>query len=470
MKVALVLPPFDLMRQGYGSKKDIKSGSLLPLNVGYLASPLLRDGHQVKIIDSLSLNYQNKDIGRELLKFKPDIIGISALTSSAKEAYSLIKYLKNLFPYVPLIFGGAHVNCFAEQVIKAVPMADCLVYGEGEITFKKIVTAVEKNGRLPKDLPGTWIKDNGDFVKNPPAEVVMNLDEILPPAFELYNYRLNKPLPLQNKRWPVANLITSRGCPWGKCTFCFQGGRASQTYRRHSPERVVSEIKTLVGMHRIKEITFWDDNFLINEEWINKFCDLLDKEKINLAWTACGRVNTITKDMLARAKKSGLWCVFYGFETGNDDLLLRIKKGATMEQARQAAKWTADLGLDIRGSFMLALPGETPEKAMNTIDFAKELDVTFAQFLLAQPQWGTELYDDALNSGRMAPSFHGWTGVAYVPEGYKDAKEVRDMQKKAYRSFYFSPSFLWKHLTRIRNYDILKSYYQGLKYILGVSK
>ena len=140
--------------------------------------------------------------------------------------------------------------------------------------------------------------------------------------------------------------------------------------------------KNLYDNFGIREITFWDDNFLVNEQWVFEFCDLLDASGLKIPWSACGRVNTVTKAMLERAKKSGLWCVFYGFETGNEDLLLRIKKGATLEQARQAARWTLDLGIDIRGSFMLGLPGETPLKAMNTINFARELKIPFAQFLL----------------------------------------------------------------------------------------
>ena len=471
MKIVFIIPPFDLMGKGYGSKRYIRAGFFPPLGVGYLAAPLVKMGHQVKIIDCPPLNYGNKEVGKDLNLFQPDLIGISTLTASAEEAYSLIKYLKKVFPNIAIIFGGPHISCFPEETINKVPEVDCLVYGEGEITFPKIIESLEKNDYLKNDIPGIWYKDkNGKFIKNPPAEPTMNLDDLPPPAYELYDMSIYLPLPLMYQKLPVANMITSRGCPWGKCKFCFESGRASQKYRRHSPKRVVADIKTLVYKFGINEIAFWDDNFLVNQDWVFQFCDLLDQTGLKIPWSAYGRVNTVTKIMLERAKKSGLWSIFVGFETGNEDLLKRINKGITLEQSRQAAKWANELGLDVRGSFMLALPGETPAKAYQTIKFAKELDIPYAQFLLTHPEWGTELYEDAIKNGRLVPGYQGRTTATYVPSGYKNSEEVRKIQKKAYYSFYFNPRFIWKHLKRLTSFAKIKQYYLGFKFILGVSR
>lgn len=471
MKILLVTPPYDLMKQGYGSKRILRAGFFPPLGVGYLAAPLLKSGHQVKIIDAPPLNYKNEDILREALDFKADIIGISSLTASAAEAYDLIKFLKMKMSGIPIVLGGMHATCFPEMTFEKVPELDCLVYGEGEKVFEEVIRSIESSGKIREDIRGTWIKSaSGEVKKNPPPEPIMNLDEILPPAWELYDHKIYRPLPLQYKKWPVANIITSRGCPWGRCTFCFESGRASQKYRRCSPERAIAEIKTLVRDFGIQEVTFWDDNFLINQKWLEEFCLLLQKENISIPWSACARVNTVNEKMLEMVKAAGCWCIFYGFETGNADLLLRIKKGATLEQAMQAANWTHKLGIDTRGSFMLALPGETPDAAQKTIDFAIALDVTFAQFLTTFPEWGTELYDDAVKSGKIVSSYKGRTEVTYVPDGYKNAEEVRKMQKKAYHLFYFRWSFFVKHFVRLfRDFRLIRQYYDGLKYILGVS-
>ncbi len=470
MNIALLTPPYDLMKKGYGSKRKVRGGLFPPLGLAYLASPLIKDGHKVKIIDASSSEYTNKEIGNILLKFKPDIIGISSVTSSADESYSLANYLKLKFKKIPIIYGGPHTSCFPEMIFDNIKDLDLLVYGEGEVVFREIVDFYKKKNKLPQGFPGTWSKKNGKWIKNKPAKSVLNLDELLPPAYELFDYKtIYKPLPLQYKKLPAANMITSRGCPYGKCTFCYQAGRASQLYRRHSPERIVKEIKFLVNKLRVQEIAFWDDNFLISEDWIFKFCDLLDKEKLKIYWSVIARVDTISKEMLKRAVKSGLWNIFFGIETGNQDLLDRIKKNITLDQVRQAIRWSNELEIDTRGSFMLALPGETPEKAMKTIKFACDIDVTYAQFLPTHPDWGTELYEDAIASGRVVPLYQGRTSITYIPDGYKNAEEVRKMQKKAYRKFYFRPSYILKHLKRLKDVNKIKQYFDAFRYILGIS-
>jgi radical SAM superfamily enzyme YgiQ (UPF0313 family) len=470
MKIALLTPPYDLMKKGYGSKRKVRGGLFPPLGLAYLASPLIKEGHQIKIIDASSCEYSNDEVGEILSEFQPDIIGISSVTGSAEESYALANYLKSRFEKTPIVYGGPHASCFPEMIFDNIPDLDLLVYGEGEVTFKKIIDFYEKENKIPIDLPGTWISQNGELVKNSPAKPVLNLDDLLPPTYDLFDYKkIYKPLPLQYKKLPVANMITSRGCPYGKCAFCFESGRASQIYRRHSPGRVIEEVKFLINHQGVQEIAFWDDNFLISQEWIFNFCDLLDKEKIKMPWSVVARVDTITKDMLERAVRSGLWNIFFGIESGNQDLLDRIKKRITLDQVRQAIKWSNELGIDTRGSFMLALPGETPEKAMRTIKFACEIDVTYAQFLPTHPEWGTELYDDAIASGRIVPLYQGRTAVTYIPDGYKDAQEVREMQKLAYRKFYFRPRYIFKHLKRLKDIDKLKQYFDAFKYFMGVA-
>ncbi|MBU1102263.1 B12-binding domain-containing radical SAM protein [Patescibacteria group bacterium] len=468
MRIALLTPPYDIMKKGYGSKKKVKGGLFPPLGLGYLASVLIKDAHAVKIIDASSYEYSNEQVRDLLEKFKPELIGISSVTSSAQESYSLANFLKEKMPGIPIIYGGPHVDCFPQTIFEGIKDLDLAVYGEGEVTFREAVNFYLANGKLPSNLPGTWAKSDGVWQKNPPTKPVIKLDDLPPPAYELFDWKFYRPLPLQYKKLPTANMITSRGCPYGKCAFCNEAGRAGQLYRRHSPERVLEEIKILQKLG-VKEIAFWDDNFLIGEDWVFKFCNLLDQSGIKIPWSVVARVDTISRPMLERAVKSGLWNIFFGIESGNQDLLDRIKKGTTLEQIRQAIKWCNELGIDTRGSFMLALPGETPEKGINTIKFACDIDVTYAQFLPTHPDWGTELYDDAIASGRLVPMYQGRTSVTYVPDGYKSADDVRKMQKLAYRKFYFRPFYFWKHLKRLGNLGKIMQYWDAFLYLMGIS-
>ena len=139
-----------------------------------------------------------------------------------------------------------------------------------------------------------------------------------------------------------------------------------------------------------------------------------------------------------------------------------------MERMKEVLKWTHDLGIDTRGSFVLALPGETPEKAMNTVQFAIDNNLTFVQFLPLFPEYGTEVYNEFIKKGGGIDKYKGRTTAQYVPQGYKDSEEVEKTLRRAYRKFYFRPGYVWKHIKRIKNLHDIKEYYQALRFIVGI--
>ena len=190
---------------------------------------------------------------------------------------------------------------------------------------------------------------------------------------------------------------------------------------------------------------------------------------MNLVWSCYGRVDTASKEILKEVASAGCWSVFYGLESGNQDLLDFITKGITLEQTKETIKWTHKLGMESRGSFMLALPGETPKKAMKTINFAIEIDLDYAQFFPTYPEYGTKLYELARKKGKIIKGYHGRTKAAYIPEGYKGAKEVEYYIKLAYKKFYFRPYYVWKRLKGIRSFEDIKRYYEGFKFMIGLT-
>ena len=192
------------------------------------------------------------------------------------------------------------------------------------------------------------------------------------------------------------------------------------------------------------------------------------KSNFDLVWSCYGWPRLVTQEMLAQAADAGCWAVFYGFESGDQKLLDVIGKKMTLEHSRRAAKWTHDLGMATRASFMLALPGETPELAEKTVDFAIELDCTMAQFHPTFPEEGTALYEMALKDGHVIPDFKGRMKAAYVPNGYKNAEEVEATVRKAYRRFYLRPSFFLKHFKRLRNWENIVHYFNAFRYFIGL--
>ena len=396
MNVLLLAPGFNIGER-YNYKTKSRRGFQPPLGLGYIASVLEEAGHHVRIVDIPLHDYTDDDILTIAKNFPAEVIGLSVMTPAAPRAFQLARHLKHSLD-APVIFGGPHASSFPQDSLRD-RADDIVVVGEVEYTMLELVERIAAKASVA-DVLGILYCQNGQIVENPPRPYPPALDSIPFPARHLFDMPHYVPLPNNYRHLPATNMITSRGCPY-HCTFCFEGGRGGQKYRRHSPERVMEEIRMLGRDYSIKEISFWDDNFTMNRKWVLAFCELLFTSRLNLTWSCFARVDSVTPQVLAAMAKAGCWNIFYGLEAGCQELLDNIKKGTTLEQNRQAITWSKKTGIETRASFMLALPGETPALGKRTIDFAIEIEPDYAQFSLTTPMPGTDLYDTCLKTGRL---------------------------------------------------------------------
>jgi radical SAM superfamily enzyme YgiQ (UPF0313 family) len=456
--------PYDLMREGYGSKSNVKYGNLPPLGVLYMIGQLRREGHEGDLIDLATFSMTYEEVRDRVQAYGPDIIGVSTMTPSAPNGYDLVRYLRKHFTQ-PIIMGGVHCNSFKEKVLEDVPELDAICIGEGEFTILDMVKGFL--GEMPmNEVKGMAYRDaDRKIVRNESRPLIMDLDSIAFPARDVLDHGAYRLLPLSFKRSPVTSMITSRGCPYSNCSFCFEAGNAAFKYRRHSPGYVIEEIKQTILPNGIREVAFWDDIFLINRRWVREFCEGV--KPLGLTWSAYGWPRRTTQEILDMAADAGCWSVFFGFESGDQQLLDGLNKGITLDDSRQAAKFAHAAGLATRGSFMLALPGETPELARKTVEFAIELDCTLAQFLPTFPEKGTALYEMALSEGKVM-EYRGHMKAHYIPNGYRSAEEVEKMLRWANLRFYMRPRLWWKHLRRIRSIEDLKHYYYAFMMFVGM--
>lgn len=471
MRIVLIYPPNNMHRVSYNvkTKKHRLYGHQPPLGIGYVAAIAENAGHEVTIVDGVAKGYSIEECADVVKNFLPDLIGISVMTHVKNEAAMLAKHLKLLLPNIPIVVGGTHAYYFHSDILKEMPYVDFVLYGEIEKSWEKFLSKIyypecwhEIDGLCYRNADGT-IKIN-----QPPC-IIDNLDEIPLPSWHLYDFSLYKPLPFQTKGDSFFSLITSRGCPYAKCAFCYQAGRKKQKYRRHSPSRVAKEIEILYEKHGINDIAFWDDIFPPDITWLRELASLLRRKHLSIKWTCSTRVNFVTKEKLQLMKEMGCWSIFFGIESGDESLLEVIEKGITLEQARNAVKWANSVGIETRCAYMLGLPGETPEKAKKTIDFAKELDSTYAIFYATHPRYGTKLYDIAMTHGNfLSPDFRGMTGITYVPEGYKNEIELKSYIRKAYTKFYLRPKQMLKYIKKIRSLSDIKEAFFALELFWGL--
>lgn len=450
MKVLLIYPPYSLEEE-FG--KLAKVGNLQqPLGIGYLGAVLEKAGHKVKIIDAPPLGYSVSQILEEAKKFGPEIVGITSVTADFYKAKKIGQRIKKEIGCL-VILGGPHLTAAPEEAIKE----DCFDYGvigEGEVTLVELLKGLE--GRKEKEeIRGIIFKKNGKIVKTPARPFIKNLDSLPFPARHLMpplsSYH---PTPASYKRLPVGSMITSRGCPF-QCTFCDRAVFGN-TYRFRSPKNVVDEIEVLIKDFKAREIRFWDDTFNFYPKRVIEICKEILKRKIEIPWTCLGRVNFIEEEMLNFMKKAGCWQISFGIESGNEEILKKIKKGITKEMVREALSKTKKAGIRTRGFFMLGLPGETEKTMRETIDFAKSLPLDVAGFYVTIPFPNTELYQEAQKRDELLnPNYSEYLmnfpeKIFYLPEGLEE-KTIFDYLNKAYREFYLRPSYLFKQLLSIRN-------------------
>ncbi len=451
MKVLLTFPPYS-MKERYNSNvgEDI-GGHLPPLGLCYIASVLEEAGHEVRIMDCPTYKQTQQDVVNEVLSWKPEIIGLAAITILIDRAIEITKAIKETSPKTIVVIGGPHPTQMPEETLRDTG-CDIVIKGEAELTFRDIATD-PKPFLKQKIVEGTMVKDLNTFPL--PARHLLDMKR--------YNSLPNNYKVSEN----VFQMMTTRGCPY-TCTFC---ASANGKYRQRSVENVIKEIKHLKEKYNVQEIAFWDDIFTMNKKWVLDFCKALETENIKIAWTCESRLDLINEEIVQAMAKAGCWNMFFGIESGDQEILDNIKKKTTLEMVRKGIAMVKKTGMEVRGSFILGLPGETPEKGKKTIDFAIELDPDYAQFSIATPFPGTELWDTADKWGTLEKNFKDYHIFApvFLVHGYPNIKELQKMQHLAFKKFYLRPSYILKRISRIRNLRDVKRSFKGLKMVLGMS-
>jgi radical SAM superfamily enzyme YgiQ (UPF0313 family) len=471
LDLLLINPPLSLDER-YGRKVGRKvGGHLPPLGLAYLAGYVRNKGYTVKIIDGPASELSTNDIVEQIKSDKPKIVGITSLTTTFIRAINLAEEIKKNVPTTMVIVGGQHVTIVGGDIYKDTQAFDVMVYGEGELTLIEILENY-KNGTFLQNrdrIKGLiYLDENQDVKTTPSRELIQDIDSLPMPAWDILPVEKYKPLPNNYKRLPALSVMTSRGCPF-KCIFCSASSVFGKSIRMQSPQTIVNEIKYLIKNYGVKEISFWDDTFTVNRKRMVDFCNLMIKEKIDVVWTCYARVSSVDLELLKLMKKAGCWNVFYGYESGSQKLLDIIQKGVTLDEIRKVNAWTKEAGIEIRGSFMIALPGETPELAEETIKFAIELDPDYAQFSITAPYPGTVLYEEADQYGKLDANLSKYTGweAVFVPHGYKNEEEIYKMAKHAFRAFYFRPRYILGRIKKIKSFEDIRRYFQGFKFIRG---
>lgn len=470
MKVQLINPPYSKDRIFRKSLKDV--GALLPpLGISYIAAVLESEGHEVQIIDgcvlSVTKGYDFDDLSKDVEKFQPDIVGVTATTPQINLAFETMKKVKSVSHAVTFL-GGPHVTALPSAITES-KFCDYGVYGEGENSFKKIVERMTTKKSFKK-VKGLIIK-NKTTVKLSQPEYINDLDSLPFPAWHLLPMKLYRPSPANYRKLPALQIMTSRGCPF-KCAFCCKPIFGFK-FRAHSPGRVISEIEHLIATYGIKDLEVFDDTFTFDKKRAETICNMIIEKKLDIGWNCMTRVDCVSPELLKIMASAGCYQVGYGIESGSPKIQQRMNKMINLEKVRQAVGWANDAGIDIRAFFMFAFPGETVEDAKMTIEFAKTLDIDVAQFMVTTPYPGTPLWSMAHEEGKLQMkdwenfTFYAPEGIPYIPEG-RTEKEVLETYSRAFKEFYLRPRYFLRQLMKIRSPTDISRYLVAVKSVLNI--
>src|SRR4051794_3028849 len=376
----------------------------------------------------------------------------------------LAKRAKGLNPQLKIAFVGPHVTVLPEETLKQCPAIDFVARKE----FDYSVTDYAK-GKPLGEIAGVSYRKNGSIVHNADRPSVDDLDA-LPDVIDVYARdldirRYNVPFLLH----PFVALYTTRGCP-AQCTFCLWPQTLSgHPWRKRSSDAVAREMaKAKELLPYVKEFFFDDDTFNIQKARTIELCEKL--KPLKLTWSCTSRVTT-DYETLKAMKDAGCRLLIVGYESGDQQILKNIKKGATVDRARQFTKDCKKLGLVIHGDFILGLPGESRETIRTTVNFAKELDVETIQVSVAHAYPGTELYDYATKNGFIVPGTamvdKAGHQVAHIKYPNIDPEEILESVHSFYDEYYFRPKAIYRILRKAAfNGDDRKRLYKEAKAFL----
>jgi len=321
-----------------------------------------------------------------------DFVVLFTSTPGFSSDVLLAEMMKAAKPSLKIAFVGPHVTTQPEQSLMASEAIDFVTHKEFDYSVTEFAS-----GMPLEDIKGVSFRKDGKIVHTERRLPIENLDA-LPWATPIYKRdmditRYNVPFLLH----PYISFYTTRGCP-AKCTFClwpqtFDG----HMWRQRSVDDVANEVKHALELFpNIKEIFFDDDTFTIGKERVLALCERF--KPLNFTWSCTSRVH-VDLETLQAMRAAGCRLFIVGFESGNPQILKNIKKGATVEQAREFMKNCKKAGIVVHGDFIIGLPGETRETIEQSLQFAKELDCETIQVSIAHAYPGTEFYNFAQTNG-----------------------------------------------------------------------
>ena len=408
-----------------------------PLGLGYLMGVAKKLGCEYKIYDQ---DHHSKFLSLEkmLTGWEPDLIAVTFMTPQYYAAKRSLELLRKKFPQAKFIVGGPHATALPEDTLKEMPEVDALCKGEGEKTFAEYIQHLKGEGQI-EDIDGLYYRKGGEIKRNQPRELMnsgelneygIDWDKLM--EFGPYGQKLA----WRNEIVPVFPIITARGCPH-KCTFCDEGNIWQRKVRMRTVENVIEEVNYLHDKYGAGYLNILDDTFTLQQGRVKEFCEKIKGKDIKFRITAT--IRSVEEEMLNSLAGAGCELIAYGVESGDNEVLRKMKKKQTVEDIKRTFELTRRAGIRSLALCMVGNIGEDSKAVEKTARLIKEIRADLASCTIMQPYPGSENYTVCKENGWILHNdWRSWVPSVLKTQGFRVVARTDKMdEKEILRAYYY---------------------------------
>jgi anaerobic magnesium-protoporphyrin IX monomethyl ester cyclase len=374
-----------------------------PVGVLSMAAFLKENGYSATFIDADLLHLGPDDVAHRVAQNAPRIVGISLTVGQVAHADAYITAIQRRCPTTTIVVGGPYVSGVGERIFSDFPTIGFAVVKEGEHAIVGLAAHLEGKMNL-KEVKNLLFRYNAAVCQNA-TERILDIERLPTPDYTLVRDLIDKyQAPSPSIASPSMIVMCTRGCPY-ECTFCSSPTTWDRRVTFRSTESVIKEIVYLRDAFNVHEIFFQDDTLNARPAWLMDLCDKIIECGLNkdIYYKCPFRANQklITAELLNRAKQANFWMIFYGVESGNEEMLRAMKKEVTVGEIRRAFRLTREAGILSYASFMVGNTGENRATVHDSLRLLDDIRPDFGGFAVAVPFPGSEMYLEALRRGHI---------------------------------------------------------------------